>query len=34
VADFAAAYADVTERDHRALREAVDAKRLPASEGV
>jgi uncharacterized protein (DUF2252 family) len=33
LADFAAAYADLTERDHRALREAVDASRVTAVEG-
>jgi len=34
VADFAASYADVNERDHRALREAVATGRIAAVEGV
>jgi len=34
VGEFAAAYADRNERDHRALVDAVAAGRLPAIEGV
>src|SRR5262249_34267198 len=34
VADFAATYADVNERDHSALREAVAAGKIEAVEGV
>jgi uncharacterized protein (DUF2252 family) len=34
VAEFAAAYADLNERDHRSLRQAVDDGRVPALEGV
>jgi len=34
VADFATAYADLNERDHSALREAVDSGRIKAVEGT
>jgi uncharacterized protein (DUF2252 family) len=34
MADFAEAYADRNERDHAALRTAIDAGRLPAETGV
>ncbi len=33
VADFAVAYADLNERDHVALREAVDSGRIKAEAG-
>jgi hypothetical protein len=34
VAQFAKAYADLTEQDHAALTEAVRSGRLPATEGI
>jgi hypothetical protein len=34
IADFGAAYADQTERDHAALAEAVDSGRAQAREGI
>jgi hypothetical protein len=34
IADFAATYADQNERDHAALRVAVDSRRVEAVEGV
>ena len=34
VADFAIAYADLNERDHAALRKAVDSGRITANEGA
>jgi hypothetical protein len=34
VAEFASAYADVNEQDHRALRRAVDVGAINAVEGV
>jgi hypothetical protein len=34
VADFASAYADQNDRDHAALRAAVDSGRITAAEGV
>jgi hypothetical protein len=34
VADFAAAYADVNQRDHKTLLEAITAGRVEAVEGI
>ena len=34
IADFCAAYADQNDRDHAALRTAVDTGRIPAHEGL
>ena len=34
IADFASTYADITERDHAALRQSIGSGRLDAAEGM